>query len=142
MKSPYLELYTLLYAVGLNTVLTTAATRHRAFIPRGDILVGLARVAWSALIIVLAPVVFFVFAYPVVSKFPSEWRTPSLFKIIIYVLPIYGWYQGWFFSQWLGARWGICRLPRETAPQSHVVWALLFCLLALGPIVFLWLCGG
>jgi hypothetical protein len=68
--NPYLPAYTLLYAVAFTTVVRSVKD-HEAFRPlkpygwRGELWV-----LWSAVVVVLLPWFFFIFAYRAVGKLP------------------------------------------------------------------------
>lgn len=113
--NPYLPAYTLLYAVAFTTVVRSVKD-HEAFRPlkpygwRGELWV-----LWSAVVVVLLPWFFFIFAYRAVGKLPPEVGLWTMVQALLYALPPAASHQGWLWTVWAGSRILKYDLPKGVA---------------------------
>jgi hypothetical protein len=94
-----------------------------------------AKVITAALVVIMGPVLFFIFALPVVHTFPTPARPLDLLTVLFWTTPTYGFQQAWLIPA-KKFRWVIAE-PVVRSKPSYMWWTTALVLFVLLPALLL-----
>jgi hypothetical protein len=129
-------LYTIVYTTIFSVMLCVMVTRTQNF---GGFEAArwayLPKIISAVLIVVLGPILFFVFALPVVNTFPTAIERSHLIIVLFWTTPAYGFQQAWLIPA-RRFHWVTDNAVIKSKP-AYKFWAGVFVIFVLLPVLHL-----